>query len=278
MIITDGMALGNCSGGLSSYPNGIEVSGGKKGSDFNYGKNGILKKITYPTGGYSQFIFESNTARISTEPSANVQSYNPFTEMFLAKNNLEPGFPLSSSANSYVKTYKIGGLRIASVINYGADNLQLLKKNYFYTDSYGSSIPMSSGILMDQLFYYFANEIYYSGENRGTSLISSSSNKVYGNNSAQGNPVGYDLVTEVQVGSSGTELGKTISTFRNIPNSSLVSTELGTHLSFDAPPRIFEEGNGKLLRLAHYKNFSAIPVKEIVNIYDFFLFRYFPCT
>ena len=69
---------GNGTGFRSKY---IIFEGATRGSDFDYGKIGILKRITYPTGGHSEFEYEGNTASVARPFSTNRATlYNSSTE------------------------------------------------------------------------------------------------------------------------------------------------------------------------------------------------------
>ncbi len=55
----------------------FNLSGANKGADFNYGKIGLLSKVTYPTRGYSEFEYEGNTALVDKPTSAGYS--NPYS-------------------------------------------------------------------------------------------------------------------------------------------------------------------------------------------------------
>ena len=85
--------------------------------DIVYGKLGMLKRIYYPTGGYTQFEYEQNTC--NRYMSEDKQSYSTI-------NNSIP----------------VGGLRIKSLSDYDGDRL-VGRKTYEYSDGELYSIPNS---------------------------------------------------------------------------------------------------------------------------------------
>lgn len=103
---------------IKEYINSIK-SGTKEPRipDFNYGGMGMLKKIYYPTGGYSLLEYEQNTC--SKYMNDNKQSVIALTE-----------------------DMPVGGLRIKSIANYYGEK-PVGKKTFEYKESNG----LSSGIL-----------------------------------------------------------------------------------------------------------------------------------
>lgn len=85
--------------------------------DIVYGKLGMLKRIYYPTGGYTQFEYEQNTC--NRYMSEDKQSYTTI-------NNSIP----------------VGGLRIKSLSDYDGDRL-IGRKTYEYSNGELYSIPNS---------------------------------------------------------------------------------------------------------------------------------------
>lgn len=250
--------------------NGTLISGGNLGSDFNHGKIGILERMGYPTGGFTKFDYESNKAKVSSDPPSD--HYLQYASMYLDENN--QGLILSSTTENNTRTYEIGGLRVKTVTNTDDQGNPLLKKSYRYDGFDGSSVPMSSGKLMDDLLFYNPAELYDAGNSHlATTLISTSSNRVYSNPSAQGNHVGYSIVEEtIESTENATETnGRIVTTFRNEPNISLQSTNHQSGgASLDAPPLTFDAGNGKVLNQKIYNSsFGSSPKREIINNYIF---------
>ncbi|MEX0274646.1 MAG: hypothetical protein AB3N16_09735, partial [Flavobacteriaceae bacterium] len=154
----------------SINPTNYYQPGGNLGSNFNYGKIGTLTKMTYPTGGYTEFKYESNSVKVNTDPSlVNIEGQ---TAMNLNRNILDTNAnPVASTSSNYIKTFKVGGLRINSVENRNRNNQLLLKKSYRYHGFDGSSIPMSSGKLMSGLVYFYPVESFgVNGNNFLTAL------------------------------------------------------------------------------------------------------------
>ncbi|MCL6275432.1 hypothetical protein M3P19_15565 [Muricauda sp. 2012CJ35-5] len=254
------------------FPSSYWQPGGNLGSNFEYGRVGTLNKIIYPTGGSTNFLYESNTVKISDNSSS--ISIDAQTVMNLEQNiNDLDNNPIASTSNSNTKTYKVGGLRVKSIENRDKNNELKLKKSYRYHGFGNSSIPMSSGKLMTGLVYFYPTESFDSnGNNLSTSLVVSNSNMTYGNNSAMGNHVGYSFVEETTIDANDVAKnnGKVITEFINEPNQQLNST-YGGSLAFDAPPDIYEEGNGKIKTQEFYDNvFNSTPKRVVVNVYDQF--------
>ena len=67
----------------------LEFNGGIRKSDFNFGKRGLLNRVIYPTGGYTNFSYEphdvvlSKTPAFSVTDSINISGtyYNKWTDM-----------------------------------------------------------------------------------------------------------------------------------------------------------------------------------------------------
>ncbi len=255
----------SCFVGQSSV--NISINGGSKGSDFNYGKIGTLKRVTYPTGGYTLFDYESNTVRITTDTSS--IDYDALTYYYLSGNNLESGYPVTSPSNSFIKTFKIGGLRVKTVSNYDVNDQLELRKSYTYDGLETTVIGASSGRLMNKLLYY---NLFERTINLGSSsqvdildVSTSSNNRVHVSNTASGSHVGYDKVEEVIVSNNDALVnnGKIITTFINKPNVNLQagSTGLpGPVPALDAPPIDFESANGQVLQQEIYDSNSQLKI------------------
>jgi len=104
-------------------------------------KYGILTKISYPTGGYTEFEFEPHDYR----KQLNIERWNPCTT--LSSNQLA------------------GGLRIKRIKN-SATSLgpSQVVKEYYYTSDYlqkGTNASVSSGVLGGQIQYYFTDYTVY---------------------------------------------------------------------------------------------------------------------
>jgi YD repeat-containing protein len=167
-----------------------------EGADRNaneYGSSlGVIEKITYPTGGYTTFLFELNDANVW---------------------------------NSAIHS-DVGGVRISRIIDYSAVDKKAIVKTYEYKKEDGTSSG-NSGILPR----YDENSDFQSYQNCGnndkTYTVTISSNSIYGLGSIQGSHIGYERVTEYQTNFDGSQsLGKTIYTY-NINGFSEVDDDLG---------------------------------------------------
>jgi RHS repeat-associated protein len=178
-----------CGGSAVTYP------GGNANRDPNESrmKAGILERITYPTGGYTDFVFEAH--RVEGDPAS---CSNPIPDRIG------------------------GGLRIKEIKNYSSTGNLANKKTYNYKKE-GSSY--SSGIYMVEPIYY-RNSTYYHDQvgtvGGGTCAdqeytcrkitLSSSSRTPLG--AIQGSYVGYDRVEEQIYG-----MGKVVYHYSNKPLS-----------------------------------------------------------
>lgn len=139
---------------------------------------GLLTKITYPTGGFTQFVWEQH----------DVSSQVTISRTSLA--------PLSNNTKS-------GGFRIAEVQNYSAPNVLAGSKKYYYKKGYynGANIATltSSGVLNGDPRYSFSLSNRQGVLGGATTLFlnvnyfSGVQNLSY----SQGSHVGYDEVAEV---------------------------------------------------------------------------------
>lgn len=120
---------------IDSYLDRLNISGNVPNlPNTRYGTMGMLKKITYPTGGYSVLEYEQNTC----------SSYMKDDK---------------SDTTDLRVNIPVGGLRIKSVCNY--DNGGLVgKKTYTYTKNDGQ---LSSGELSSQpkFHYHWEDATYY---------------------------------------------------------------------------------------------------------------------
>ncbi len=243
------------------------IDGGMLGSKFSSGKIGSLIKVTFPTGGYTKYEYESNTTAVSLDSTSKL--YAPFSYSYLMTNNLEPGYPLTSTQDSNLKTFKIGGLRVASVKSFDHNNTLLLEKQYKYESLENSSIPVSTGKLMSKLYYF---DIFIESSEGGnvqfTKVESSSVSKNGSLSSAMGSHVGYDLVEEIiKSNNSNYTSGRIVTKYLNEPSSDLVG-EFGG-FQFETMPYHYENNNGLVKEEIIYYKFNR-PLKHIINTYDYY--------
>lgn len=149
---------------------------------------GVLNKITYPTGGYTQFIFEPHLYRQQ-----------------LSMNRWERCELLSANKVA-------GGLRIWRIINNSTGNKQddIVEKEYFYVTDYltdKANPNRSSGILGGRIQYQFSDYVVYAFNDkkvrRKMNLFSSQSVLPACLNS-QGSHIGYSEVIEKRADGSFT--------------------------------------------------------------------------
>ncbi len=92
-------------------------------------QEGFLKKITYPTGGNSTYIYEAHDYSKKLDEN---------------KVNL-----IQSGQNT-----KVGGIRVKKVIDVASDSEQI-EREFFYSSNFKSGNNISSGILTGDSKYYF---------------------------------------------------------------------------------------------------------------------------
>lgn len=97
------------------------IYGADRKVDPDYSKFGILKKISYPTGGYTEFVFENNVMNITNLPGT--------TEKY------------------------IGGLRVKEIRSYADAAAAPIVKKYRYTVDYNSQV--SSGEVFSDPHFVF---------------------------------------------------------------------------------------------------------------------------
>lgn len=138
----------------------------------------MLTQIKYPTGGYTNFVYESNSGK-------------------------------DSRSGAFVT---VGGMRIKQIVDYSFGNKQAIIKNYSYILEDGAT---SSGVVtVPQYFTVNSMHQYYgqlpNGENT-ISYLNISANSVFGLGSYQGSHIGYSRVIEYQTEAvSNQPLGKSV--------------------------------------------------------------------
>lgn len=160
-------------------------------------------------------------------------------------------------------TKKGGGVRIARTTDYnGTDHSKDIIKRYLYTDTVPTPNGLkSSGVLMSPLNYEYTSLIHGSRNCSGlgfggvvyntTYLNRSSESNILLGGSAQGNPVGYSIVTVLN-GNDG-ENGKTVYTYKNDPD--ILNTPF-----FPSIPNQPNRGNGLLTAQVSYKKTNDLDV------------------
>ncbi|MBB6612559.1 RHS repeat protein [Pontibacter sp. Tf4] len=204
---------------------------------------GMLKQITYPTGGTSVFEFEQHDySKHLKEDRTDVDS---------------PGFNKDA-----------GGVRIWKISSYSTDDPTLkLEKEYFYVSGYNSTISdvaalPSSGVLGGQSRYLYDDyeaKAFNSPATYKESVFSSQSILPASSNS-QGSHIGYSEVVEKRSDGS-----YTIYYYSNFDNGRLdevtpVTSILQPTKTLYDPYSSNEEQRGKLVKEEQF-NFKGDPVK-----------------
>jgi YD repeat-containing protein len=162
-------------------------------------KYGSLKRIKYPTGGYSEFEFEPHR----------------FT-------------------NSYYTYYNINdeqigaGLRVAQITNLGDDEKFISQKKFEYLDGLIMSIPMP-----------FFQSIASCGGSAVQMFNSSSSSLMQASPTASGSLVGYGKVIEYNLDENNHDNGKIERTFYNVQEEKPWEIVLGRRWTPSTPTQAF---------------------------------------
>ncbi|NSL88907.1 hypothetical protein ECE50_018845 [Chitinophaga sp. Mgbs1] len=160
-----------------------------KDPDTAFVQSEILKKITYPTGGYTVYEYEPNyySSTVTTWPFG-----------------VAPNTPLVNKIT--------GGVRIRSVASYDAPGHKANEKTFFYTKDYKNNGTLSSGVLAFQPSYFLRYEGEVKPPYRQASSTSTyrgnivswkmASNPIYPMAATRGNHINYSEVTEVNADGS----------------------------------------------------------------------------
>lgn len=203
-----------------------------RNSNAAYLQIGAIKKIIYPTKGYTEFEFEPH-------------SYSKFIN-----ENLTPELESSIA----------GGLRIKKITNF--DGISQSIKTYKYTDSYTSS--NSSGILAFKNKYYFEN--WPSTTNSGLDYLENRFclNNLLPLSNFSGSHIAYSKVFEIEQGNGYKEFNYTDS--YDFPDLPFVSTLSLSHSVFDA--KISNDfKRGRLKKVGYYNETNQL-LKEQINSYQ----------
>lgn len=245
-------------------------------SDINVLRSGLLSKIVYPTGGYTELEYEPHTF----SKYLNVDQATGNTTLTLNSSNL-----------------RIGGVRIKKLTI--SDNDRINTKNYTYTENAGVSSGISAGIHSYQQIFSGAFK-YYSTiptfpwgskptpDTYFTDIITSYQNILPMGVNAFGNPIGYKTVTETNADLSYTvyqytnyetnypnAADKTKHMDESIPISSRIYTQAGVYdpridLSFERGQLISQESYSASQKLTYkktltYKRLSTDFVRMVLN-------------
>jgi RHS repeat-associated protein len=195
--------------------------------------NGILTKVTYPTGGYTSYTYEPHEVQ-------------PYDVSSCTTN------PLTGQAYT-----KVGGARISKIEHFTKDNVLANKREYIYTLNGSSSGKLLQSLSLRNISN-FITEINPACNNYNTCEMNSNCttvtltpNVVSNNAHWQQGPVGYSRVEEIYSANdnSGQTSGKDVYTYYN----EAYSTNL-------------HQRNGEVLKVEKF-NSSGNLVQETTNIY-----------
>ena len=219
----------------------------------SYAKSGMLQRITYPTGGYSELEYEAHS----------------YGKAFLrnSSNNFIPTLATQSGT--------CGGLRIKSISNHTEDGTLASKKTYGYTTSTGAS----SGILL----YFPKYWLNYSAQagNYSEQNINYWSNSLLSYN---GQHIEYSIVTQTNMDNSREVYHFSNSAmsvhYRDAVDISSIEDEVSPQdgiwsvtnsqkiRNIVAPLTSRKAERGKLLRHEIYAAGGVVPQKETIYTYD----------
>lgn len=224
--------------------------------DASYAINGMLQRITYPTGGYSEIEYESH-------------SYGKR----LTRTSTSAFLPTLTNESA-----TCGGLRIKSISNHLENGTQINKKSYSYTLPDGGS----SGIL---LYFpkYWLNYSAQGGPYQEININYWSNNLI----SHNGSHIEYSTVTQTNTDNSrevfhfsnsslsfkyrdAVETGEVVNEMvANTGNEwGITSSNAGYIKNIVAPMVSKRAERGKLLKHEIYAAGSNTPSKEIIYGYD----------
>ncbi|PZR08835.1 MAG: hypothetical protein DI539_22430, partial [Flavobacterium psychrophilum] len=194
--------------------------------DFDFGQAGMLKKIIYPTRGYTLFEYEAHT-------------YMP---------------EVIGIAREEAGLKKAGGARIASITDYNYDNSIARQKLYRYTRTGVIDLQNSTGKLMTPLLnlgkaprYVYGDPIQGAIDPNVCNFFIQSNSSIPGNNAAEGKLIGYSVVHEIVTGDGKSY--KNSYCFENKPNKVLT-----TLLAVDG----FANTNGQVKEIRNYNSDGKI--------------------
>ncbi|WP_425237721.1 hypothetical protein [Ulvibacterium sp.] len=218
-------------------------------ADFTYGIAGSLKRVQYPTGGYTDFVYEPHDYYVEGG-SAAAAYYTP-----------EALDASGASGNAIA-----GGLRIKELTTYEKPGMVSIKKTFGYRN-----LNESTGIMLTPFGHYSENLILL--DTNGDGILNSndicsyvwfSLGGISGQNTAEGKKIGYSQVTEIAEGKDG-ESYETEHYFTNIPTrrpvaDNTVPYEPKTYKNGKLEDQILENISGLQVQSKHYglyENFDS---------------------
>ena len=190
-----GYANGNCCGYIHAHCDIPSSGDANRLSNFSSAKAGTLEKITYPTGGYTRYIYEPHKVA-------------PFTISYACE-----------------ETYsQVGGLRIQKIEHYNKDHSKVSVREYKYLKQNGIE---SSGISLNDIEFMTPSGFEHAPICGGTvscQLVEYSCTQfqlnphaIVTSNYFQKGSVGYSRVEEVMISTSGNDnSGKIVFEFYNV--------------------------------------------------------------
>jgi len=207
-------------------------------NDINILQEGSLKKITYPTGGQTEFIYEPHSyAREVASNRSNIVQLD--------------------------STKLSGGLRIKKIIDHPVNAGKDYIREYFYVNNYATGGNLSSGVLNGQVKYFFDMYNDFGGGRWLRIKTFLTSNLLPLSINSTGMHVGYSEVVEKQDSS-----GFTVFKFSNFDNG--YKDEPSLYYS-DIPSRPYEISDpfnsmsilrGRPISIEHYSEQRKIVSKK----------------
>jgi hypothetical protein len=229
-------------------------------SNVAYAKEAVLRKITYPTGGYSEFEFEPH------DYSQEQRRYNlPNTSQTIDGVNV-----VDLNVTKYA-----GGLRIKSIKSSSGSNSPVELSEYFYKTNFPSNGVggLSSGLLMSVPQYAWLSNLYVEGNGSGSYSYFSSSSALPLSMGDEGH-IGYREVIERRSDNSYTRniftlpspfdptLGQQVPLYQDMhPDSHLGNTFFDNLNSIS-----LERGKPSLVEI--YNSNTTTPIKRTQFTYD----------
>jgi len=233
-----------------SSPDDVDFS--HRQPDFASASKAMLKRITYPTGGYTEFTFENH--RYGTRIHRIFGFRYPINEE-------SPGM--------------VGGLRIREIKNVPGET----RTFYYETPLSGNGDPISSGVFSDLKTYAVLAHFNHIGFGITTWFISEANNVVHANSFSESDIV-YSRVTE----QCGTGNGKKVcdySTYLDYPDLPTLGNDTYSYYNKDAVTTdqinllhyMFSYTSqhikrGKLQCLSEYAEGSALPQRKTTYTYS----------
>ena len=235
------------------YRHGLEFSGADRSFDSGRAQANILKKIVYPTGGYSEFFYEQNTYR---------------------NNELNFDFPWA-------------GLRVAKIVD-SSGNGPDIETVYSYTNESGHSSGGIVNFLEDPRFYFQKDLMYLDINHSGGDEIAYLYHYILRSSKAlndfiktNGGYVGYQQVQIEKVGSGKKVVNFTSpSTHPDVEVNKILSPfgdVISRNLPFEHPHESYDWQRGKKTAEKYFTS-TGKPVKTITYEYEFSPTNFTPQT